>query len=59
MEEEVWKDVPNYEYLYSASSLGRIFSKKSNKVLSTKVSKGYSRATLYKNKIKRGISNFM
>ena len=54
MEEEIWKDMPNYESLYSVSSLGRVFSKRSNKMLSTKVSKGYSRLTLYKNKIKKG-----
>lgn len=52
--EEVWKDVPNYENYYQASNLGRIFSVKSNKILSTKVSEGYSRITLYKNKIKKG-----
>ncbi len=26
MEEEVWKDIPNYEGLYQASNMGRIRS---------------------------------
>lgn len=52
--EEVWKDIPNYEGFYRASNLGRVESVKFNKLLSTKVSSGYSRLTLYKNKVKRG-----
>ena len=31
--QEIWKDIPNYEGLYQASSLGRIKGLKSNKIL--------------------------
>lgn len=30
---EIWKDIPGYEGLYQASNLGRIKSKKNNKIL--------------------------
>ncbi len=52
MESEIWRDIPNYEGHYKASNLGRIFSVKSNKLLSTKVSKGYSRISLHKDGVK-------
>ena len=52
MESEIWRDIPNYEGHYKASNLGRIFSVKSNKLLNTKVSKGYSRISLHKDGVK-------
>jgi hypothetical protein len=46
---EVWKSVtiPGYEELYLVSSLGRVFSKRENKMLKPKLSKaGYQRVSL-------------
>ena len=61
MNEEIWKDIPNYEGKYQASTLGRIKSLKDNhgndieKMLSPiKDKKGYLRINLWKNgKIKQ------
>ena len=39
---EVWKDVVGFEDLFSISSLGRFYSKRSNKILKTHINKlGY------------------
>jgi uncharacterized HNH endonuclease L245 len=35
---EIWRDIKNYENLYKVSNTGKIFSLKSNKILSTKCS---------------------
>lgn len=44
---EVWKDIPKYEGLYKISSLGRVFSYKSRKILTPFFAgKGYKMITL-------------
>ena len=46
---EVWKDIPGYEELYQVSTLGRIYSFKTNQYLKLGVnSHGYIRASLLK-----------
>ena len=40
MQEEIWKDVPEYEDRYSVSSSGRIYSKFSKKMLNLMVNLG-------------------
>ena len=53
MENEVWKDIPNFEGLYQVSNLGNVKSLKFNKikVLKPGVDKfGYSNVNLYKSK---------
>lgn len=45
---EVWKDIPHYEGLYQVSNYGRIWSVRSQKVLSpSKAPNGYLRLNLY------------
>ena len=50
---EIWKDIPNYENLYQASNLGRIRSYKrfgtSGKVLTAGITKNYCKVILSKN----------
>ena len=48
IEDEVWKDIPKYEDDYMISSLGRVYSKITNKILKTFLSNGYLKVTLYK-----------
>ena len=43
MENEIWKDVPNYEGLYEVSNLGRIRTKKNGKIMYQREQKGYMR----------------
>lgn len=52
---ETWKDIPGYEGLYQASTLGRIRSVYcSGKILKNNLQpNGYEAVTLYKNKIKK------
>ena len=54
---EIWKDIPNYEGLYKISSLGRIISSYSRRILSPTISghkgKDYYAITLVKNGIKK------
>lgn len=53
MENEVWKNIPNYEKLYQASNLGRIRNKKTKNILKGVDTKGYLRITIsYKNERK-------
>ena len=33
---EIWRDIKNYENLYKVSNTGKIYSLRSNKILSTK-----------------------
>jgi hypothetical protein len=48
---EIWKDVLDFEDRYSISSLGRLFSKYKNKMLSPNLDKdGYKYITLYSGK---------
>lgn len=48
---EIWKDVPNYEGYYEASTHGRIRNKITNKLLKPIIQKnGYAHCSLYKNK---------
>ena len=56
MEKEIWKDIPGYEGLYQASSLGRIRSLKRNKVhILTPLSDGcgYYKVQLCRNNVKK------
>ena len=49
--QEIWKDIPDYEKLYQVSTLGRIKSLYSNKILKPNIDKdGYYRYALCKNK---------
>ena len=54
---EIWKDIPKYEGLYKISSLGRIISSYSRRILSPIISghkgKDYYAITLVKNGIKK------
>lgn len=51
MEEEIWKDIPNYEGLYQVSNLGKIKSNYNNKILKPSIDKfGYVRFSATKNK---------
>lgn len=60
MQEEIWKDIPEYEGLYQASNLGNIKSLNYNKTQNSKILKqstskiGYKRVQLWKNN--KGIS---
>lgn len=71
MENEVWKDIPNYEGLYQVSNLGRIKSithfvenkttyggiyTVRGKIINPKVDKGYYRCSLTKNKEKKMVA---
>lgn len=38
---EIWKDAKDYEEYFQVSNFGRIFSKRTNKILKTNVSFGY------------------
>ncbi len=62
MEEEIWKDIPGFEGIYQASTLGRIkslerkikhwkggYSVLKESILSERKSKGYVSVVLYKN----------
>ncbi|MDD5363601.1 MAG: NUMOD4 motif-containing HNH endonuclease [Ignavibacteria bacterium] len=56
MQNEIWKDIPDYEGIYKASNLGNIKSlkNKKEKILSPAINdKGYYKVVLYKNKIKK------
>lgn len=49
---ELWRDIPEYEGLYQVSSLGRIYSFISNKILSPSgTGDGYLKIKLVKNKV--------
>ena len=51
---EKWKDIPNYENYYQASSFGRIKSKKTNKILKQGMTKnGYLKVDLCINNNKK------
>jgi hypothetical protein len=51
MQEEVWKEVPGYEGLYNVSNLGRVYSYKTKRVLSTPInSVGYKVVNLKRGK---------
>jgi hypothetical protein len=50
MQNEIWKDIPNYEGLYQASNLGNVRSLKSNKLLKPTKDVYYYKVGLYKNK---------
>lgn len=52
MQKEEWRDVKKYPELYSVSNLGRVYSKLSNKILTSYVNKnGYEQiSTRYENK---------
>ncbi len=45
---EIWKDIPKFEGLYQASSLGRIKSTKTNRILKQRLMRGYCRVCLCK-----------
>lgn len=47
--EEIWKDIPNYEGIYKNSNLGRIKSVKSGRIRKTSIIKGYETVILSKN----------
>ena len=59
MQEEIWKDIPNYKGIYKVSNLGNIKSlnyKRSGKSFELKLNKGsngYLTVSLCKNKIKK------
>ena len=49
MENEIWKDIPEFEGLYQISNLGRVKSLKRNNILKSFYDKdGYKRVCLYK-----------
>lgn len=62
MQEEIWKDIPNYEGLYQVSNLGRVKSltrlifckysylQKDSRILTQIKSRNYFQVFLYKNK---------
>lgn len=51
---ELWKDIPSYEGLYQASTMGRIRSLYTNKILKHEISKnGYCKVTLCKNRVRK------
>lgn len=51
MQEELWKDIKNYEFLYQVSNFGRIKNLVTNKILKGFYNKkGYLSVKLYKNK---------
>ena len=52
----MWKDIPNYETLYSANEYGEIKSVKNNILLKQYVRSGYKTVYLYKNKNKKSFS---
>ena len=59
MENEVWKDIPNYEGLYQASNYGKIISlhyKKTKELKPRKANHGYLKVALFKNGIRKEIS---
>lgn len=58
VENEIWKDIPNYEGIYQASNLGRVKSlerinarghRLKEKILKTGINRGYYRVQLWKN----------
>lgn len=49
---EIWKDIPNYEGLYQVSSMGRLISTKTNKLLKPRIRKGYVKYVLCKDRIR-------
>lgn len=49
MTKETWKDIPGYEGLYKASSLGNIYSIRRQKCFATKHNVTYPRVLLSKN----------
>lgn len=57
LEGEIWKDIPQYEGLYKISSLGRVISSYSRKILSPNITgqkgKGYYAITLVKGRSKK------
>lgn len=52
LEGEVWKDIPGYEGLYEISTMGRVHSHVSRKILTPFETGGYQEVTLVKNKNK-------
>lgn len=51
MKTEIWKDVPGYEDEHQVSSLGRVLSKKTNRILKPGTqSRGYHQVVLRKDK---------
>ena len=55
--EEIWKDIPNYEGLYQASNFGNIRSLITNRVLKKSNDHDYHYSCLYKNKKAKAIRN--
>lgn len=54
MEQEIWKDIPGYEWKYQVSNIGLIKSK--NKILNPYINKyWYKQTILLKNKIKKTV----
>ena len=59
MDNEIWKDIPNYEGLYQVSNLGRVKSlgkikgwyNSKEKILRPRIKNGYYSVVLYKNNI--------
>lgn len=57
MNNEIWKDIKDYEGLYQVSNLGNVKRKKDNYVFKkSKNSSGYRVVTLTKNKIEKSVS---
>lgn len=57
MESEIWKDIPGYEWLYQASSLGRIksfnYKRTGRECILKQIKTNYCRINLYKNKVQK------
>lgn len=55
---EIWKDIPNYEGYYQASTLGRIKSIKFgyNRILKTSIAGGYFKLGLWENGVRKTFS---
>ena len=45
----VWKDIEGYDGVYKISDNGNVFSEKSNKIIKTRINKGYEVVKLHKN----------
>jgi hypothetical protein len=57
MQEENWKDIPNYEGLYQVSNLGVVKNNKGTLIKSFINHNGYFRVNLCKNGVKRNFRN--
>ena len=51
--EEVWKDIPNYEGLYQASTLGRIKNQKTKNIIYGGIKRGYREVILIKDGVRK------